>query len=186
MHATCLVLCFLVLLSTCGFSRALDVSFIPNDENAPLPLSQKYRESLRKLCKLLNGNPCSLPPEIEEKRNVLSKICVKLAKDDTMVESQGMDAISKKIQPKVLFFAVFGIGATVLLWKYRAWLKDRFMGIYGKFKNNRIFQQMNELKDALDDVGQEKVSETKTDFTKNKLEAREARLRRFQSETTNL
>ena len=60
LHATsrCLLLAFAVLLS--GTCRALDASWIPADGAAPLPLSSGYRDKLRALCRLLEGDAAPL------------------------------------------------------------------------------------------------------------------------------
>ena len=75
-----LVVCLLSYRST----SAMDVDWVPNDENAPLPLSNAYRENLRKLCDLItSGN--KLPPNLIEKKAILEKQCAKLRKDDANV-----------------------------------------------------------------------------------------------------
>ena len=77
-----LVLLFLSLLSTMQhIAKAMDVSFIPSDPDGPLPLSSSYRESLRKLCDIMDKKK-TIPPELEAKKAVMKKLCVRLRKDD--------------------------------------------------------------------------------------------------------
>jgi hypothetical protein len=69
-------------------SRALsmNVDWLPNDENAPLPLSSVFRSSLRKLCNLVDGNS-KLPPEILKKKEVIVSMCKKLDEDEANINS---------------------------------------------------------------------------------------------------
>ena len=85
---------------------AMDVSFIPSDPDGPLvwsqvfdtntntrsfkyfsyriksqPLSSSYRDSLRKLCEIMEKKK-PIPPELEAKKAVMKKLCVRLKKDD--------------------------------------------------------------------------------------------------------
>lgn len=69
-----------------SYHSALDVSFIPNDENAPLPLSQNYRKLLRRLCSLTKAGG-RLPEALHAKEQILEKMCSKLEKDDDNVAS---------------------------------------------------------------------------------------------------
>ena len=77
----------LVLVSLCLVTslqhivQAMDVSFIPSDPDGPLPLSSNYRESLRKLCDIMDKNK-PIPPELEAKKAVMKRLCVRLKKDD--------------------------------------------------------------------------------------------------------
>ena len=71
------------------YVNALDLSWIPTDVNdASLPLSVKYRDSLRKLCDILKTSS-KLPPELTDRRKVLSKMCKKLDFDDKASNSPG-------------------------------------------------------------------------------------------------
>ena len=63
---------------------AMNVDWIPNEENAPLPLSSSYRAALRKLCVLIASGQ-RLPPEVVAKQDVLRAQCRKLDDDDENV-----------------------------------------------------------------------------------------------------
>lgn len=83
------LLIFVVLIS--GRAGAMDVSWIPDEDNAPLPLSSSYRNSLRRLCELIKSGR-SLPSEVEAKKKSLVAQCKKLEADDLNVkmgESEG-------------------------------------------------------------------------------------------------
>lgn len=89
--------------------HGLDVSFIPNDENAPLPLSAKYRTSLRRLCNLMEKYPPSNRNTKSQasgstsnniladlygdsvKHRALQNLCIKLAADDKNIEQASSD-----------------------------------------------------------------------------------------------
>jgi hypothetical protein len=108
------------LLLLCAFLKcfiglALDVSFIPNDENSPLPLSAKYRASLRKLCDLMKDPQKQLPSELLEKKRVLEKMCKKLDSDDNNIQS----AVTEK---KNILHLIGIIGGGYLIWHYRSFL----------------------------------------------------------------
>ena len=62
---------------------ATNVDWIPNDPDAALPLSADYRKSLRSLCTLIT-NGSKLPADIMNKKEVLTKMCKKLAADDAI------------------------------------------------------------------------------------------------------
>jgi hypothetical protein len=77
MHA--MILMFLLCVSFHAV-LSLDVSFIPNDENAPLPLSTTYRTALRKLCVIMEAGK-KLPESIDAaKLRGLKAACRKLKK----------------------------------------------------------------------------------------------------------
>ena len=65
------IICFFEIV-TC-----LDVSWIPNDPDGPLPLSSNYRNALGKLCVLISSGQ-TLPPEIKSKLVIIEKLCSKL------------------------------------------------------------------------------------------------------------
>ena len=80
-----LVLVLLYLVTTLQHVvKAMDVSFIPSDPDGPLPLSSSYRDSLRKLCDIMDKKR-PIPPELEAKKAVMKKLCVRLKKDDKNV-----------------------------------------------------------------------------------------------------
>lgn len=114
----------MVFLCLIHSSNALDVSFIPNDENEPLPLSKKYRDSLRKLCALLKTDISRLPVEIIQKRTTLEKVCHKLEKDDSNIDAA---SVSKSIKPQQLLYGLIGLGSGYYLWANRKWLTKKFI-----------------------------------------------------------
>ena len=58
---------------------------IPRDPDAAaLPLSSSYRDTLRPLCELLDKKGTKLPPDVEQKRETIRKLCSKLAADDAV------------------------------------------------------------------------------------------------------
>ena len=69
-------------------SRAvsMNVDWLPNDENAPLPLSTTFRSSLRRLCILVEGKG-KMPPEIIKKRDVIVSMCKKLDEDEANIKA---------------------------------------------------------------------------------------------------
>jgi hypothetical protein len=156
--------------------QALDVSFIPNDENAPLPLSAKYRESLAKLCKLLDVKGARLPAELQEKRNVLEKMCQKLSKDNANIVA----AKASSWDVKTVAVTLFSVGGGYLLWNNRRWIKSRF----DTATRNRIGTDQGPHAGAAS--VQEPVQRAARDAAPDAqlqqqriLEAREARLQRF-------
>eukprot|EP01038_Epipyxis_sp_PR26KG_P005451 gene5451-7545_t len=167
------IFCFIVINVS-----SLDVSFIPNDENAPLPLSTKYRDSLRKLCDLLKTK-ADLPAEVMEKRGVLNKMCKKLAKDDNNINgSFSVPWNSSTI--KQLIYTIIGVGSGYLCYTHRIWIISTFKlfmkKIIGK-ENEKISVNKSSIKSTpVTDM----VNELDKDLQRNRIaEAREARLKRF-------
>ena len=76
-----LKLCLCLLLVVVDNVLCFDLSWIPADPHAPLPLSANYRKSLRSLCKLLSSKD-TLNKELEAKRPVLQIMCKQLQEDD--------------------------------------------------------------------------------------------------------
>lgn len=163
MHLTVLLLVVLV-----GSVWSLDVSFIPNDENAPLPLSAKYRDSLRKLCTLVVSGG-RLPPEAEAKRNVLVKMCKKLKRDDTNVETSTKSA--GKVSAKALFYSLLGIGGGYITWNNRKFIGHKFRSL---FTNKRVASaNVVESKEIIVSM------DNNAEIQAQQAVAREARLKRF-------
>lgn len=113
-------LLFSVYVCLCG---ALDVSFIPNDENAPLPQSTKYRAALRRLCELVEDKSRQLPKELAEKRKVVEKMCLKLKKDDQNVAGS---LTPQWLLPKHWLFLAAGVGGGWALWSNRHFITSMF------------------------------------------------------------
>lgn len=86
--------------------NAFDVSFIPaDDENPSIPLSANYRNSLRKLCQMIEAKK-RLPAEMEKKRKTLEKMCIKLKADDLNIASaQPSDLLANSSIGNVLALA---------------------------------------------------------------------------------
>jgi len=148
---------------------ALDVSFIPNDENAPLPLSAKYRESLRKLCGVLKSGS-KLPPELILKKKSLKSLCQKLDKDDRNIASAipfDFTLFFRENFNKIIF-SVLGLGGGYLMWTNRHSAIDYFRSLKPKKRYS--------------------VSTVEVDDNQRRIEielAREARLKRFASINSN-
>lgn len=87
---------FVILLAIIGRVRALEASWIPNDENAPLPQSAKYRANLRRICAIMT-NGGKLPKSYEERKTVLVKMCAKLMRDDDNVSTAMKVSGAKKV-----------------------------------------------------------------------------------------
>lgn len=170
---------------------ALDVSFIPNDENAPLPLSTRYRDSLRKLCTILDNhiqNQSRLPVELHDKKKVLIKMCQKLAKDDANIGSSVssiFDSTFSDQSKRGVLIAIASIGGSYLLWNNRVWIWSLLKGLW---KGNREPIQVHRIGKVHDEV--RRVDATEATSIPNVAEeeaalrrireAREARLRRFE------
>mmetsp|Transcript_11891 Transcript_11891/g.18242 ORF Transcript_11891/g.18242 Transcript_11891/m.18242 type:complete len:138 (-) Transcript_11891:524-937(-) len=105
LHFASLALLFL-LASQCN---ALDASWIPATGDEPLPLSSKYRDKLRRLCKLLDTGS-KMPPEIEAKRGVLEKQCFRLASDDRAGD------ITRRSNKRRGLFITGGVGVVGVWW----------------------------------------------------------------------
>lgn len=170
---------------------ALDVSFIPNDENAPLPLSTRYRDSLRKLCTILDNhirNQSKLPTELHDKKKVLIKMCQKLAKDDANIGSSVssiFDSVINDQSRRGVLIAIASIGGSYLLWNNRVWiwsfLKGFWKGNREPIKVHRIGKVNDEVRgvDATEATSIPDVAEEEAALRRIR-EAREARLRRFE------
>ena len=159
-------LIFLLICCICSFktSIALDVSWIPTDPDGPLPLSAKYRDSLRKLCSLMKiGGP--LPPELNEKKLVLNKMCQKLQAGDSNIAS--VDKFRNMFSVATVRGVVIA-GFVGLVSKYLIWDKRRGIRKY-----------LNSIPKKLSSAGKGDISNTLTDVQI----AREARLKRFQKES---
>jgi hypothetical protein len=83
---------FLVLI-LCAVAWSINTDWIPNDANAPLPLSKAYRDRLRKLCVLIKESPATLLEENEliQRKAVVTAMCAKLAKDDDNIAGAGAE-----------------------------------------------------------------------------------------------
>lgn len=134
---TCFVLVLLALITR---TNSLEASFLPNSENEPLPLSAKYRDSLRKLCILMNTEGALLPPEVVEKKDILAKVCAKLEKDDRNINAASSEqkfGIKQK-----LMYGIIGIGSGYYLWSNRKWLKTQVNNLMkGKGPQGQIVGQ---------------------------------------------
>ena len=159
--------CIICLLLACAsLSRlvvTLDVSWIPTDPDGPLPLSAKYRDSLRKLCGLMrSGNP--LPAELTNRKRSLTKMCRKLDSGDDNIASvyQGLSRFNFSSIRKVLIAGFVGLGCKFLIWDRRREIEKLLKNLLKKVRNSR--------------------TDNATRTLRNVNEARDARLRRFERE----
>ncbi len=118
-----------VFVSLCLFIGrciyALDVNWIPNDSDengvSNIPLSSKYRDSLRKLCNIL-ATSSRIPPELEMKKMNLKKMCKRLDADDSNSNVPSIENIFSKIyENKRNVLIGFGLfGGAYYLWRNRS------------------------------------------------------------------
>ncbi|KAJ1423107.1 hypothetical protein B484DRAFT_452009 [Ochromonadaceae sp. CCMP2298] len=179
-----IVLCFLLLTRT----QALDVSFIPNDENAPLPLSAKYRDSLRKLCVLMQAGDDKVPPELKGKKAVLGKMCKKLARDDANIGGSTFDLSSWDLSLKTIVISLISVGGGYVAWNNRRFLGRKIRSFF-KSKSEVPVQRVD--RDGAGGINIVNgniihgdaapiLTDREADMAARRLiEAREARLRRF-------
>ena len=164
----------LVVSLLCIYSNGLDVSFIPNDENAAtLPLSAKYRDTLRRLCTRLKSGD-KLPNELIQKKKTLTALCLKLEKDDRNIASAhrpyNLNGFLSLKNFQRLIFSILGLGGGFFVWIHRQWifnfhqLKKAFLKSKNDDKSNATGNQQE----------QEEVQRLR-----EIQEAREARLKRF-------
>ena len=107
----CILLCLLYVKQV----YTLDVNWIPNDSDengvSNIPLSSKYRDSLRKLCNIL-ATSSRIPPELEMKKKNLKKMCKRLAADDSNSNVPSIENIFHKIYENrrnvLIGFGLFG------------------------------------------------------------------------------
>lgn len=140
---------------------SLDVSWIPTDPDGPLPLSARYRDSLRKLCTLIESGK-SLPVELTQKRHVLNKMCEKLKSGDNNIKSAGgtFNIFSVSSISRVAIAGIVGAGCKYLLWDNRRDITSRLKSLMSKASRSSEKQVLQGITDV--------------------QIAREARLRRFQ------
>ena len=114
--------CISLFLLIARYIHALDVNWIPNDSDengvSNIPLSSKYRDSLRKLCNIL-ANSSRIPPELEMKKKNLKKMCKRLDADESNSNVPSIDNIFSKIyENKRSVLIGFGLfGGAYYLWK---------------------------------------------------------------------
>ena len=170
----------LVASLLCIYPNGLDVSFIPNDENAAtLPLSAKYRDTLRRLCTRLKSGD-KLPNELIQKKKTLTSLCLKLEKDDKNIASAhspfNLDSFVSAKNFRRLMFSIVGLGGGFFVWIHRQWIfnlkqiKKAFLNLGGIFKTSNN----NKSSNTSHQQEQEELQRMK-----EIQEAREARLKRF-------
>jgi len=100
-----------------GFAFSLESRWTPADRegDGQLPLSEKYRKNLRKLCELIGSNQ-SLPADILASKSHLEKECAKLRRDDG-ISSNGFAKISLFNKKSLLFLSII-IGSGGVYWLY--------------------------------------------------------------------
>ena len=133
-------LIFLILLSTSKrMAGAMDVSWIPDEENAPLPLSSSYRKSLRRLCEIVKTGS-NLPPELQIKKKSIDAQCRKLDMDDNNVnmatkEAAGLSMLSLTLG--AICVVGFFVGNSVLGQN----MIDAARGYFKRVRLNDLFSQ---------------------------------------------
>ena len=117
----------LVLLIAIQNSLAIELNWLPADPDGPLPLSSNYRKSLQSLCKLIRSGS-TLSSDVEEKRDVLVKLCAKLdaAEAVSEMDNNANPFGGYRITKKLLFIAA-GIlfDAVGLLRTYQIFMSKR-------------------------------------------------------------
>jgi len=94
---------------------SFEATFTPNKENEQLPLSNKYRDSLRSLCVILKEGG-KLSAEYESKREILHNMCKKLEKDDQNVKLSQMEGKFTDWAFKTVATST-ALGSAYLLWR---------------------------------------------------------------------
>lgn len=124
---------FLSLILQSMLSWGIDVSWLPSDPDGPLPVSTKYRDALRKLCKILHSGS-KLPKELILKRRVLENMCKKMDIADTNVKSSSFNFPFRKN-----IFALLGIGGgSYLLWMHRETIHKVVVSIWRQSKSQKV------------------------------------------------
>eukprot|EP01041_Mallomonas_annulata_P004493 gene4493-8938_t len=138
----------------------LEATWTPVDGDGDVPLSGKYRDSLRKLCVLIKSNK-PLPPDLEKKRSVLTEQCRRLASDDKHLGGTTpiTNFISKNRLSRIFYIGLGGSGLYII-WKYRQIVLDFILMILRGDKSSTSSIDEDILAQQM-------------------LRAREARLRRF-------
>ena len=136
-----------IALSSRAGVQAFDATFTPaNPEDESIPLSAKYRHSLRKLCKLLadadaSSSIASLPPDLRDpvKKAQMEKKCAKLKEDDLQGDEAdgragqgwGFGQRLRHSSPRALF-TVIGLGAGLYAWRNGGRRIEALRGIGGR------------------------------------------------------
>mmetsp|Transcript_33778 Transcript_33778/g.34415 ORF Transcript_33778/g.34415 Transcript_33778/m.34415 type:complete len:175 (+) Transcript_33778:267-791(+) len=156
------------ILALASLVVSFDVSWTPADSDGPLPLSEKYRESLRKICLLIREKQ-PLPPHLESKRSSLRKQCKRLAEDDALAIAvdDPVPTLTRKFLKKVgliLMYLGIGGGGLFFAWHIRHQLCDWLEMLVGG---------------AVSGGGRNREEELIEQQMKRAREAREARMKRF-------
>ena len=141
-----IILILIFIIFNCINCNGLDVSWIPNDPDGPLPLSIQYRQSLRKLCTLIEKGS-RLPAEVESKRNILKKMCMKLRNDDDVIQKE----IKFKHNVKNIGIVLGSLGSSYLIWHNRKAITNIFNNIFRSFNkkttdSEEILKEMREAR----------------------------------------
>jgi hypothetical protein len=93
-----------------------------SDSNG-LPLSNKYRGSLRKLCEILSsGNP--LPQHFEVDRSEIESLCTKLKSDDAIGGGDVLEEMGGKSSGNFSSMLAFVVVVFYVLYLYRRQIED--------------------------------------------------------------
>lgn len=151
------------------------ISFTPSDDDQ-LPLSTKYRDSLRQLCDILNKGQ-KLPDNFASKEASIRKQCAKLAKDDRNVSGANISRPS----PAMMLLGAAGLASVYYIWKNDLSFDD-VLGVA-----NRLYRYLKNIvlgltkSTAKYSNGRKDADAVNEDLAK----AREARLRRFAEKRAN-
>lgn len=107
------LLTLLIVLILSALTNAINVNWLPDDANAPLPLSSSFRQKLRSLCKKqADGDRALSSSIIGRKTVVLTEMCKKLKRDDDNIA--GAEEDDKKAIRQVGFYMLIMMAIT---WK---------------------------------------------------------------------
>ncbi len=151
------------MISLFSFANSLEASWHAADIDGPLPLSSKYRDSLKSLCEVVKTGK-NIPKDIENDSETmlkLSKLCKKLSDE----ENQSFSSPSYSNLTKSAFTIVSIVFGCVYLYKYYPQYRPRFSSIFSFLVNKTGRSATNENNPTL-------VSTISSDV-------REARLKRF-------
>ena len=195
MQISFVLLCFLLFLS---HSLGFKLDWLPSSADGPLPLSSSYRNKLRRLCQQIEGRVQegrSLAPEIEDKREVIDKMCAKLLSDDENIEMGSKEAFSeaargiaqKVIIVVVVCLVIHQVSQTNMARRIQNHVKQIYEHL--TYKPNRAERRANGAgASSSQQMASKMASSAWSPFSNDghgdtTVDAREARLRRFAAAT---
>lgn len=149
MRTHLIVLSTLLLALRLMIVNSLDASWIPTDAEGPLPLSSKYRDSLRQLCTLIKSGK-TLPADVQAQKKIIKKLCKKLP----LADSNSLQSLNilKSLPIKEITISLAFLGGGSIMWANRRSLVKFFRAcIYGttkslNYKNDII--DINKIREA--------------------------------------